>query len=169
MVSAEVEAALANKEVIRPGLSEATNTLEPKGAIIAEESTWTADQIANIRFKLTNSAGADSVGLAASTTLVVYSDENNEVDAEYTGAAAATADIPSTSNSIGWGQRWILGAGDNVDPGEVVEFILNLQFLTANPLKANTPFKIELIPGEAAVITIERTTPLEIKTIMDLD
>ena len=144
------------------GLEENTNTLDHKGVLIAEESLWTADQIANIRFKLTNSAGADPAGLAPSTTRLVYSDANNQKEAVYTGVdagAANTADRPATGESIGWGHRWILGAGDNVDPGEVVEFILNLQNLTSNPLKANTPFKIELIMNETGLLTIERTTP----------
>lgn len=157
------------KQTALSGLDSATNTLEPKGAIIAEESTWTADRVAFIRFKMTNSAGADSVGLAPETTLVVYSDANNHVDAEYTGAATTTADLPTTPDSVGWGHHWILGEGDNVDPGEVVEFSLNTQWLTTNPLDSNTPFKLEVIPGQGAVITIERTTPLEIKAVMDLD
>jgi len=146
-----------------------TNTLELRGAVFAEESTWTADQVANIRFKLTNSAGADSVGLARDTTLVVYSDANNHKDAFYTGGGdTSTADFPNTADAVGWGHQWILGAGDNVDPGEVVEFYINLQGLLTNPLLANTPFKIEIIPGHGAVITIERTTPPEIVPIMDL-
>ena len=56
-----------------------------------------------------------------------------------------------------------------MDPGEIVEFIINMDSLIANPLQSNTPFKIEVIPGQGAVITIERTTPLEITTVMDLD
>ena len=143
-----------------------TNTLELRGAVFAEESLLTADTIANIRFKLTNPAGAGSVGLSPNTTLVVYSDSNNLKNAFYTGYFATTADRPTTGDSVGWGHRWILGEGDNLDPGEVVEVIINLQGL---PLGANTPFKIELIPRQGAVITVERTTPLEIMPIMELE
>ena len=157
------------KKVSLPGLKENTNTLVQKGAVIAEESVWTADRVANIHFKLTNSVGADPANLAPSTTRVVYSDTHNQKDAVYTGSTATTADRPVSGDSVGWGHRWILGAGDSVDPGEVVELILNLQQLETNPLVANTPFKIELIMGQSAVLTIERTTPSNIKPIMDLD
>lgn len=157
------------KEISLPGLKENANTLVQKGTVIAEESVWTADRIANIHFKLTNSAGADPASLAPSTTRVVYSDANNQKDAFYTGSIATTADLPVAGDSVGWGHRWILGGGDSVNPGEVVEFILNLQRLETHPLVANTPFKIELIMGESGVLTIERTTPSEIKPIMDLD
>ena len=66
------------KEISLPGLKENTNTLVHKGAVIAEESVWTADRIANIHFKLTNAAGADPASLAPSTTQVVYSDASNQ-------------------------------------------------------------------------------------------
>jgi flagellin FlaB len=156
------------KQTALAGLEEATNTLEPKGAIIAEESTESADKVANIRFKMTNSAGADSVGLPPSTTLITYSDANNQENALHTGAGPgpSTADRPTSGDSVGWDASWILGTGDNVDPGEIVEITLNVDRVA---LGANTPFKIEVIPGSGAVITIERTTPLEIKPIMDLD
>ena len=106
--------------------------------------------------------------MASTTTLVVYSDASQHSDAIYTCANSSTADAPAsnTGDTAGWGHRWILSDGDNVDPGEVVEFSVNVQQIG---LAANTPFKLELIPGKGAVITIERTTPLEIKTIMDLD
>ena len=105
--------------------------------------------------------------MASSTTLVTYSDRSTHADAFYTGANSSTADGPvGTGDSVGWGHTWVLGDGDNVDPGEVVEIYVNVQQIG---LGSNTPFKMELIPGKGAVVTIERTTPLEIKTIMDLD
>ena len=155
------------------GLDDNTNALQPKGAIIAEESIFTADSVDNIKFKLTNSAGANAVGLAPSTTVVTYSDQNNFVNAVYTCTGNAnipflTADVPTVccDNLVGWGQDWILGTGDNVDPGEILEITLNIRRLG---LGANTPFKIEIIPGQGEVITIERTTPPDIRPIMDLD
>ena len=156
------------KQTALAGLEEATNTLEPKGAIIARESVFTADTLDNIQFKLTNSAGADSVGLKSTTTLITYSDENNSINATYTGTGNnfVTADFPRQLNTVGWGHDWILGTGDNVDPGEVVRITVNLRQIGVG---ASTPFKIEVIPGKGAVITIERTTPLEISTVMDLD
>ena len=87
------------KQTALSGLESATNTLEPKAAIIAEESTETADLIDNIQFKMTNSAGADSVGLSPARTLVTYTDSSNFVNAVYTGTGNAiipffTADRP---------------------------------------------------------------------------
>ena len=165
------------KQTALAGLEEATNTLEPKGAVVGFESIITADTIDSIQFKLTNSAGADSVGLKSSTTLITYADENNQVNAIYTGtdnevtagnfqtAGRPTIGVNSISDA-GWGHDWILGTGDNVDPGEVVRITVNVAHLG---LGASTPFKIEIIPGKGAVITIQRTTPLELSEVMDLD
>ena len=172
------QSGITGLETALSGLESATNTLEPKGAIIAEESTITADTIDNIQFKMTNSAGADFVGLRPSRTLVTYSGESNFINAVYTGTgngingvatapqAFTTAGFPRPLNTVGWGHDWILGTGDNVDPGEIVEFTLNVRQIGVG---ANTPFKIEVIPGQGAVITIERTTPLEIQAFNDLD
>ena len=68
-----------------------------------------------------------------------------------------------------WNHDWpIVGTtGPAVDPGEVVEFTIDVSNLDY-PLGANSQFNIEVIPAEGAVIPISGRTPLEIKPMMVL-
>ena len=67
--------------------------------------------------------------------------------------------------------EWIKGSGNNLDSGEVVEFTVGVERLSIHgtALASNKTFKIEVIPASGAVVSIERTTPLEIITEMDMD
>ena len=49
-----------------------------------------------------------------------------------------------------------------------MEFTVDLTALTTK-LSKNTRFKIEVIPETGAVVPISRTTPLEIKPVMNLN
>ena len=49
-----------------------------------------------------------------------------------------------------------------------MEITVDLTALTT-PLAENMSFKIEVIPVQGAVVPINRTTPLEIKPVMNLD
>ena len=52
--------------------------------------------------------------------------------------------------------------------GEIVEFDVWIDEM-GNDLNANVQFKIEVIPGQGAVIPVSRKTPLEITAVMNLD
>ena len=62
---------------------------------------------------------------------------------------------------------WLLGSGDAADPGELVEFTIDLSGLET-PLGPDTPFKIDLIPPTADVPPVARFTPPGIRKVMDL-
>ena len=155
------------------GLGEATTTLAPKGAVIAEADDALA-ALATIKYKVTNAAGATAVDLTPTSTLLTYSDANN----------LTTLVRSATVNGVGetapwWFSEWKLGTGDGVDSGEVVEFTVGLfaanatgdypgPTLLTTALGVNTSFKIEVIPPQGAPFTVTRTSPIEIKNIMDL-
>ena len=150
------------KETTLSALGEAQPTLAPKGAVIGE-ATANQTYVDTIKFKLANAAGALSVDLASTKTLLTYSDDSQVVTASYeTSTSCATAKI------VCWDHSWILGAGDAIDSGEIVEFTVDLKNLVTQ-LEKNTRFKIEVIPSKGAVVPITRTTPLEIKSVMSLD
>lgn len=152
------------KEAAVNSIESTASTLQHKGSIRAFESAGTADTIATITFRLTTAASATEVSLLPSTTLVVYIDAQNFKYALY----EASGGVPATPDEVGWSSVWLFGDADTVEPGEMVEMTVNLDGL-ANPLRKGTPFKIELIPGRGAAITLERTTPLEITSLMDLE
>ena len=152
------------RETATNAMRAAASTLQHKGSIFATESNGTADTVAEFRFKLANLAGSAEVSLLPATTLVVYIDSLNAKHAFYVPAGGT----PATADSVGWRSEWLLGDSDTVDPGEMVEIFVNIDGL-ANPLRAGTQFKLELIPARGPAVTLERTIPLEITSRMDLD
>ena len=168
------------KQTAQAGVGETQSTLTLKGSVIATATTedCPGDEaicLKTISFKLGQAAGSDPVDLEPSRTLITYSDANNQEigvyasdgDRPYTGASVMDA-IEDADDAVNWGNRWLLGAGETVDSGEVVEFTLNLLDMVSG-MEANREFHIEVIPAQGAVIPVVRITPLELKPAMDLN
>ena len=142
------------KETSEAALGEAQSTLAPKGSVIARSTDDT--NVSTIEIQLTNAVNADSVALSAGGTLLTYSDpDQRESIRGDQGGAIVT----------GWTRLWSIGAGDGVDSGEIVRITVTL---AAGTLLSNTQFTVEILPVQGAVIRIQRTTPIEIATVMDL-
>ena len=168
------------KQTAQAGVGETQSTLTLKGSVIATATTedCPGDEaicVKTISFKLGQAAGSDPVDLEPSRTLITYSDANNqeigvyasEGDRPYTGADVRDA-IDGEDDGVNWGNRWLLGAGETVDSGEIVEFTLDVINMAAG-IEANREFHIEVIPAQGAVIPVVRITPLELKPAMDLN
>ena len=168
------------KQTAQAGVGETQSTLTLKGSVIATATTedCPGDEaicVKTISFKLGQAAGSDPVDLEPSRTLITYSDANNQEigvyasdgDRPYTGADVMDA-IDGEDDGVNWGNRWLLGAGETVDSGEIVEFTLNVLDMAAG-IEANREFHIEVIPAQGAVIPVVRITPLELKPAMDLN
>ena len=168
------------KQTAQAGVGETQSTLTLKGSVIATATTedCPGDEaicVKTISFKLGQAAGSDPVDLEPSRTLITYSDANNQEigvyasvgDRPYTGADVRDA-IDDAADGVNWGNRWLLGAGETVDSGEVVQFTLDMKDLGI-PIEANREFHIEVIPAQGAVIPVVRITPLELKPAMDLN
>lgn len=168
------------KQTAQAGVGETQSTLTLKGSVIATATTedCPGDEVMcvkTISFKLGQAAGSDPVDLEPSRTLITYSDANNQEigvyasdgDRPYTGAAVMDA-LEDAGDPVNWGNRWLLGAGETVDSGEIVEFTLNVLDMGAG-IEANREFHIEVIPAQGAVIPVVRITPLELKPAMDLN
>ena len=168
------------KQTAQAGVGETQSTLTLKGSVIATATTedCPGDEeicVKTISFKLGQAAGSDPVDLEPSRTLITYSDANNQEigvyasdgDRPYTGADVLDA-LDGEGDPVNWGNRWLLGAGETVDSGEIVEFTLNVLDMGAG-IEANREFHIEVIPAQGAVIPVVRITPLELKPAMDLN
>ena len=106
-------------ETAHSGLSEASTSLTPKGAVVATANAG-KDAVATVKFKLTNS-GAEAVGLVPANTLLTYTDGSNNV------TLVRANDINGTgSTAPWWWSEWKLGTGDAVNSGEVVEITVGL-------------------------------------------
>ena len=101
------------------GLGEASTSLTPKGAVIAQANQG-KDSVATVKFKLTNS-GNEPVGLAGADTLLTYSDPDNLVTLVRSADATGSAETAPW-----WWSEWKLGAGASLDSGEVVEITIGL-------------------------------------------
>ena len=168
------------KQTAQAGVGETQSTLTLKGSVIATATSedCPGDEVMcvkTISFKLGQAAGSDPVDLEPSRTLITYSDANNQEigvyasdgDRPYTGADVVDA-LEDADDPVNWGNRWLLGAGETVDSGEIVEFTLNVLDM-ATGVESNREFHIEVIPAQGAVIPILRITPLELKLVMDLN
>ena len=171
------------KQTAQAGVGETQSTLTLKGSVIATATTedCPGDEeicVKTISFKLGQAAGSDPVDLEPSRTLITYSDANNQEIGVYasdgdrpaigwTKAEVADA-LDAADDPVNWGNRWLLGEGETIDSGEVVEFTLNVLDMGAG-IEANREFHIEVIPAQGAVIPVVRITPLELKPAMDLN
>ena len=154
------------KQVVQGGIGESISTLQPKGAVFASGDT-AKTAVDQIRFKLAGAPGTESINLSVRDTLLTYSDRNNRANIKHRDDATPGVDLL-------WFHRWVTGSGDAVDPGDVVEFTVDVSALgtadnTRKRLGPNTFFRIEVLPLKGAVITIKRLTPISISNVMDLD
>ncbi len=63
---------------------------------------------------------------------------------------------------------WVLGSPDLVDPGEQVDMTVKLTNLSPL-LPKSREFTIQVKPNKGAVVIVNRTTPPELKAIMELN
>ena len=148
------------KESAQAGLSLSGMTLAKKGATFLEADT----AVETIKFKLSSPLGTEIIDLAPDKTLITYSDSSQTANAVY------ASELPdSLVEKVYWRHDWPISGttGPAVDPGEVVEFIVDVSNLNT-PLTENSEFNIEVIPAEGAVVPISGLTPLEIKSVMVL-
>ena len=144
-----------SKETINAGLKEASGTLEVRGGIIAKANT-TGDAIDEIIIQVANAAGGQAVDLTPGDTVILYSDADQAV-------TLVSGDFTVTG----------LGAADSdnlVEPGEMYEIKLTGLEAKFNPdLPKDKKFNINIKPPLGAVIRIQRTTPVSLDTVNDLN
>ena len=90
------------------------------------------------RAKLEKRAG--SINLSPSSTVVTYAlGDADELRLIYTGDGVTGA---------WWSHQWLIGEGNGLEPGEIVEFTLGLSDLPAGmELGADSSFTVRVTPG----------------------
>lgn len=142
-----------SKETIVGSLAEASATLVLKGSVIAK-STTTPSSVTNIVFQVTNATqGGEAVSLATSGV---------------NGAILTYLDADQSVNLSTWTATWLSGAGSLLNPGETVQIDADISGV-ATKLKTDKRFTIQLKPTVGAVLNVTRSTPAELKTVMDLN
>jgi flagellin FlaB len=166
------------QEAVYSGLKEAQSTLELKGGIIATANTTGADgNIKQLTFTVTNVLGGEPIdftvpdanttptGLASGTknkVVISYVDQNQEVDNLYWTITKLGAD--NGDSLLDPGEKFQITIGGNSST-EGAGNLINALFPY---LGINKTFSIVIMTPAGAVVTIERTTPASIDTIMNL-
>ena len=148
-----------SKETVLGGLEETGATIAIKGSVIAHTD---ATNVNYITFQVANaSQTGEAVALTDDDTIVSYIDADQvEGDLPYRAVA------PTTTTEA-WGPTWISGSGPLLNPGERVEITVNLTQLSTR-LPVSKEFTIEVKPAQGATLIVNRTTPAELTTVVDL-
>ena len=148
-----------SRETIHAGLSEARGTLELRGGVIASSPNVTGDAgiVDEIKFQVANSAGGESVNLNVGRTIVKYTDDSQS----FVFDTASEMSVAPVGNAD----------SDNlVEAGEIYEVTLTAMTANLDPdLQTADTFRLELFPPQGAVLFIERTTPVFLENITNLE
>jgi flagellin FlaB len=158
VLSAGIFSADKAKGTIYQGMEEAKSSMELKGNLIANGDTVN-DEVSSVEFVVANAIGEYPIDMTPegdvsgnNVTVISYSDENQYVS-ELTGWSIIPLAEADADNLLEIGEQFLV----NVD----------LSGLTTG-LGVNTVFTLEIKPPHGATIVVNRRTPAEIDTVMDL-
>jgi archaeal flagellin FlaB len=186
VLSAGIFSSQKGKEAIYSGLSEARATLEPKGGMLAYKGTVNAtDTAGKVSFIVTNAMDGQAIDLtpsyvitnnalvantAAHVALISYVDKNWLID-----DAAWTVSFIGKNNGdtlLESGEQavitvWILNCTDTTVP----TYAIGAGFINDNTkmLAPYDTFTVEVKAAKGAAVTMQRTLPPRIDTVMDLN
>ena len=149
-----------SKETVLGGLAETSSTLSIRGDVIGDANSGKT-ALDTVKFTLTSAAqAADAVDLSSTGVVITYLDQDQALN--------CTNGSGSGDSYCFWTTDWIIGSGDLVDPGEQVDVTVDLSNMTP-VLGLKKEFTIQVKPNVGAVIIVNRTTPPELKAIMELN
>ena len=153
-----------SKETVLGGLEETSSTIAIKGSVIGDANS-DKTSIDTVKFTLSSAAQAsDAVDLSTTGVVVTYLDNNQAINCENPESFDGDPDTAECS----WSTSWIIGSPDLVDPGEQVDMTVKLTNLSPL-LPKSREFTIQVKPNKGAVVIVNRTTPPELKAIMELN
>ena len=153
-----------SKETVLGGLEETSSTISVRGSVIGDADSTKA-WIDTVKFTLTSaSQSSGAVDLSTTGVVVTYLDNNQAINCENPESFDGDPDTAECS----WSTSWVIGSGDLVDPGEQVDMTVTLTNLSPL-LPKSREFTIQVKPNKGAVVIVNRTTPAELKAIMELN
>ena len=140
-----------SKEAIYSGLAEVRGSVELKGSMIGIGGSSIVSEVIFSVAQVAGGAPIDFTSGANRVVLVEYRDQNQRQE---------------ISN---WSVSW-LGYNDSDDLLEARELAeITVPLSTAISLGTNTTFVVEVKPPQGAVLNLQRTTPANIETVMELN
>jgi len=171
-----------SQEAVYAGLKEARSTLELRGPVIATaNNTGSTGTVKQISFTVANVLGGEGIdftqptantgndGLAKTGTTATnkvvlnYTDKFQKVSNLYWTVTKLGKDSGDYILSTDEKYQVVVGSTTNGTSGGNL-----LDALSGHPLGINSTFNLEIVTPTGAVLTIERTTPAYIDTIMNL-
>ncbi len=171
-----------SQEAVYSALKEAQSTLELRGPVIATaNNTGAAGTVKQVSFVLANVLGGEAIdfteptaaagndgtsltGTSATNKVVInYIDKDQTVNNLYwTASTLGTSDGDDLLETNEKFQITVGNSANGTSGGNLVDA------LSGNPLGINTTFTLEVVTPAGAVLTIERTLPAYIDTIINL-
>lgn len=146
------------KQTIHAGLAEVSGTMELKGSLIATAgTTGNNGTVDSLTFQISNAAGGDAIDMTVGNTIIKYQDLNQVVNLDVAGEFTAAGVGNHDGDSL-------------LESGEVFEVqVPGMVALLTPDLGTNEAFTLEVIPPTGAVLFVQRTTPVAMETINNLD
>jgi flagellin-like protein len=145
------------EKTVTAGMDETSGTMVMRGVVFADANVGKT-AIDTIKFTLTSASDSSSgIDLSNTSTVVSYLDSGNSLACTGSGSPICS-----------WATNWVTGSSDILDPGERVEITVTISNLS--PLLGRaTEFTIQVVPNKGAVVVVNRTIPVGIQAVMDLN
>ena len=172
VLSTGVFSAERAKETVHAGLSEARGSMAIRGSMIANADGTATTTVGTLVFVVTNAVAGEPIDLTAPTdvgddgipdagsahkAVMAYDDENQQIeDLAYTVTYLGDNDGDS-----------LLEVGEKAQITAKVGKAITATSGTA--LGKNTQFTLEFSPPKGAVMILQRTTPAQIDSVMNLN
>jgi flagellin FlaB len=163
VLSAGIFSSEKGKSAVYNGLSQASASMELRGSVLVtatyddDAKTWTLNDVI---FTVASVLQNGTVDMTAPT--------NNSVVVNYTDSGAANdTDMQTWSATLIGTERGDVNSPALMDPGEA--FSVSVPVPDDATLAPYSTFTIQVIPPKGAAITITRTLPAAISSVMDLN
>jgi archaeal flagellin FlaB len=181
VLSAGLFASQKSQEAVYSGLESTQGTMEVKGSLIGvAATTGTAGTMGQLTFTVALATGGGYIDFTGPTatggnTGIAAAGSNNVVVIAYTDDHQHVEDLYWTMSRLGGGD-----ADNMLEAGEKFQITIggsptagaaggNLVNALTTDLSINTSFTIQVKPPQGATLTLERTTPPFIDTVMDFN
>lgn len=183
VLSAGLFSTQKSQEAVYSGIAETSSTMEPRGTVVAYKGDANiASSVGKVEFTVTNAVkNGEAVDLtppyAVAGGALVASGLNNPTQIAYNDLNTTVANCAWTLDWVGRhnddyllenNEKAVITVWLHTYDGSVWAAGSNPPFLAANNVDTDHNFTLEVKPANGAVLTIERTTPAYLDTVMDL-
>jgi flagellin FlaB len=169
VLSAGIFSAEKGKETVYQGLSQAQASMEVKGAVFANVTAGdpkatppTEDHISSVQFTLASVLNDEAVDMTPHTGTGTQS---NTTVINFTDSSGTYNDVVWAATPLG---SHALDTDNMLKPNEQMEITVTLPG-TDTSLGTYGTFSIQIVPATGAAITLQRTLPGLLGTVVDLN